>query len=408
MIRDSMTPDKRNVINISQSLSLTMMNSLSDAVLNNKNNEMIDYRQFLNSKEFDDTDAFAHFIQDRSHAVVFANNHYVSILKISGYFVVIDGIPRFGIYAYSSLDELMPDLLAFVRGSMIVLCHARLFGQTELDCIVIDDDDDVTEQPDLPVLISDSSDEDECKDVPTSSSESGDTSSGDTSSSDSDDMKKPAKPDSKPDNNRVEVDGAVDPASLSIFENADEIREHVEAVINDRSKKKGQIFENATNDRRCRIMGCEFKRQEELHGFCHFHNRVGFFTMCATNGRICETPSCSRKAMNYRALCDGCRFPLSKWIAKNKTDKKMQKHRWSLERVKRVSLAIAKKYATLIKKHPAIRIYVGITCRKPKKRIGEHKSSGKDFDDYAIELEVPNLYSLAETSSTGFCYISAA
>jgi hypothetical protein len=161
-------------------------------------------------------------------------------------------------------------------------------------------------------------------------------------------MKKPAKPlrakpDSKPDNNRVEVDGAVDPASLSIFENADEIREHVEAVVNERSKKMGGVYGTAAGERRCRIIGCNFERREDLHGFCLFHNRVCFFTLSATNGRICETPSCSRKAMNFGALCDGCRFPLSKYIAKQKKDKKKQKHRWSLERVKRVSLAIAKK-----------------------------------------------------------------
>jgi hypothetical protein len=159
MIRDSMTPDKRNVININQSLSLTMMNSLSDAVLNNINNETLDYRQFLNFKEFDDTDAFAHFIQDRSNAVLYANNHYVTILKISGFFFVIESIPCFSIHAYSSLNELMLDLNEFVRGSMIVLCHARLFGQTELDCIVIDDDDDddVSEEqqkPDADIPIS--------------------------------------------------------------------------------------------------------------------------------------------------------------------------------------------------------------------------------------------------------------
>jgi hypothetical protein len=51
-------------------------------------------------------------------------------------------------------------------------------------------------------------------------------------------------------------------------------------------------------------------------------------------------------------------------------------------------------------------MYVGITCRKPKKRIDEHKRSGKDFDKYAIEQHVPNLYSLADIEYWVLLYLS--
>jgi len=186
--------------------------------------------------------------------------------------------------------------------------------------------------------------------------------------------------------NRLKVRNAVDPSEVHLLETS--VREHVEEIIREKMEAKGQKCELAgVSDEVCRAIGCQFLKSR--HDLCIFHSRMLSFMKSITNGRLCDTIGCERKATNHNSKCTQCQ------IGDFPRPEKAQ-NLWSRDKILDISLEIAKKYAAQVKANPRLRLYIGITCRSPLIRVKEHIRVGKEFDCYDIAVEVQNLYDLAD------------
>ena len=178
----------------------------------------------------------------------------------------------------------------------------------------------------------------------------------------------------------------MDPSEVQLLETT--VREHIEKIVREKMEAKGQKCELAgINDQVYRAIGCHFVKTR--HDLCIFHSRILQIMKSLTNGRLCDTLGCERKATNHNSKCTQCQngdFP----------QPEKRKNLWSREEIIATSLDIAEKYAAQVKANPRLRLYIGITCRSPLIRVKEHKRVGKEFDSYDIAAEVPNLYDLAE------------
>jgi hypothetical protein len=185
-------------------------------------------------------------------------------------------------------------------------------------------------------------------------------------------------------------DGKVDPDTVALFENADDVREYVEDIVADRAKEKGILYKLAAEgDRRCLVKACGFiaHNQPAARGFCAFHSSVGNLCLGLVNGRICTTEGCENKSQIYENLCGSCYKPDAECKRKIEREKLEKGKQWTNEKVQREANDIATKYADMVKKDPTLLVYFGITIRSLQIRLKEHLKSGKDFE-MAVTIRV--------------------
>ncbi|KAG5666919.1 hypothetical protein PVAND_014925 [Polypedilum vanderplanki] len=148
------------------------------------------------------------------------------------------------------------------------------------------------------------------------------------------------------------------------------------------------------------------KHPNNTQRFCFFHVKVATLCLTLTNGRICTTPGCDNKCDMYSTQCRGCLANIDqhKIVIANRTRNDVD--RWPLDKVKSTGKEIAVKYAEMVKLNKKLKVYFGITLRDLILRLREHYKNGKNFDLAVLEIEVPNLISLAELEYYTILYFS--
>ena len=191
-------------------------------------------------------------------------------------------------------------------------------------------------------------------------------------------------------------DGTLDPDSVDVFDDAQDIREYLEEIIMERAKKKSITYELAKEgDLKCLVKSCGNKHHwhGNARGFCAFHSSLGHLCLRLVNGRVCSTEGCTNKSRMFDDFCERCYSLGPDALAREQREKA---DRWPKEKVKRTAHDVAEKYAKMVRDNRSILVYFGITIRALRIRLKEHLNSGKDFDMAMLEVSVPNAHSLAE------------
>ncbi|KAG5668931.1 hypothetical protein PVAND_016839 [Polypedilum vanderplanki] len=425
-IRNNFTADKRNILKVNNELSITIETPL--AMKFDEQGEVIpfnDYREEWDYKRF--PEVFRHYMASRSNAVLYANYHYITILTMGEKFMVIDGVPKYGLYWYENIDTLLIDLVSFVGNSKFTLHHARIFGDNDFDVILesLPGASNALQVTDFITL--EDEEEDYERETFTSFHDDKLGELKEEAIALSEDQKKAEtiKQDQViEEDNEENDDNSVDPDTIKVFDNAAEIRNFLKELCRDRLENKEIELKLATDESdKCRINGCPYYADPIYRGagaFCKLHISIACSCAVLVDGRSCETKGCKRKPKTFKLYCSTC---LKERInAKKKSGEKIENNadneeknshendddgeeeeeedekvpQWSEKKIKEIAMKIAKKFYKMILADPSLMIYFGITIRALNIRLGEHLQNGKNFDLAFMEIEVPHAQSLAD------------
>ncbi|KAG5683531.1 hypothetical protein PVAND_012805 [Polypedilum vanderplanki] len=132
------TEDQRNVVDLNEDLSIVFQTS--NLIFDENGNvlPLVDYiERWRGTNEFMVT--FFNFMRSRNNSVLFANEHFVTIVTCGNNYFLIDGFPFFTIAFYDTLENLCCDLNEFVGSSCFSLHHAKIFDEDrDANVIIID------------------------------------------------------------------------------------------------------------------------------------------------------------------------------------------------------------------------------------------------------------------------------